>query len=119
MKILCVDDEPEILDLLGEFLQMLGHNVVLAKNGQEGWQLFAAAPESFDLLITDERMPGMSGLELIGRIRAQGNTLPVIVASGHMGDELDKSATDLQVAAIIPKPFRLAEFQEIIASLEG
>jgi len=119
MKILCIDDEPEIRDLLGQFLELLGHSVVTANNGQEGWALFSAAPENFDVLITDERMPNMSGLDLVKRIRGQGFSLPVIIASGNLEGEVDESAKDLQVTAIISKPFSLAKLSEILAACAG
>lgn len=119
MKILCVDDEPEILKLLRQFFDLLGHSMVAANNGQEGWEIFSAAPEDFDILVTDERMPNMSGRDLVKRIRAQGYSLPVIIASGNLDAEMDESVQDLQVTAIISKPFSLAKLSEILADCAG
>jgi CheY-like chemotaxis protein len=79
-KILLVDDEESILKALGKRLRKMGHEVVTARDGLEAWEIFA--PDQFDLLITDFRMPRMDGLELLKRVKARAESFPVVVITG-------------------------------------
>ena len=76
MNILCIDDEPEVLRLLTQYLVMIGHLVKSAPNGEEGWLLFSSFQPAFDLVITDVRMPKMDGLQLLEKIRGRGIDTP-------------------------------------------
>jgi putative nucleotidyltransferase with HDIG domain len=81
-KILIIDDEPIICDILLEILTSSGYLVVTAPSGDEGYQRLLE--ESFDLVITDIKMPGMSGTSLIEKIRKEISTdLPIIVITAH------------------------------------
>jgi len=80
-KILIVDDEPEILDTLETILKMEDYQVCRAESGQDAIQLFQT--EGFDLVITDNSMPVMSGIEVIQRIKKLDATVEVIVLTGH------------------------------------
>ena len=119
MKILYIDDERDILVMISRFLELLGHTVVVAESGLEGWELFAREPDSFDVLITDERMPQMSGLELIRQLRSQGHLVPVIIASGHINEEFEEQAAGFGVRSILSKPYSLADFRAVLDSIEG
>ena len=70
MKVLIVDDEPDVLQLLEEFLDGLGHQAVRAENGWRALEILDREP--IHVVITDWLMPGMSGLELVRTIRAAG-----------------------------------------------
>lgn len=59
-----------------------GYVVVKACNGLDGWELIGRTAESFDLVVTDSRMPGMSGCEFVRRLREQTPTLPIVHVSG-------------------------------------
>lgn len=80
--ILLVEDQPEIRDILGLLLNMAGYNVILAANGNEGLSL--ASSLSFDLVITDMKMPGMDGNELIRELGHMENPPPVIALAGNL-----------------------------------
>ena len=80
-RILVVDDEPAIRDTMKMILEYDGHDVLLAGSGQEGLAL--AERESPDLVFVDIKMPGLDGLEVLGRLRAQNESLPVVVVSAH------------------------------------
>lgn len=69
MKLLIVDDEPSVLELLEEFVEPLGYEPVLARDGAEAWEAFEREP--FRAVITDWLMPGVDGLELTRRIRGK------------------------------------------------
>jgi DNA-binding NtrC family response regulator len=80
-KLLVVDDEKNIRQGLAAALQLEGHDVELSADGDEGWKRFQKG--DIDLVITDLRMPGMGGEELLKRIGSESPGVPVIVLTGH------------------------------------
>ena len=80
-KLLIVDDEKNIREGLAESLQMDGYEVVCAEDGDQGWNRFGKG--DIDLVITDLRMPGIGGEELMRRVLAETPGLPVIILTGH------------------------------------
>jgi len=80
-RLLVIDDEKNIREGLAEYLQGDGYEVVCAENGEEGWKLFSGG--DVDLVITDLKMPGLDGEELMKRILAQAPGFPVIMLTGH------------------------------------
>jgi DNA-binding NtrC family response regulator len=80
-KLLVVDDEKNIREGLAASLEMDGYEVVSAADGAEGWKRFGKG--DIDLVITDLRMPGMGGEELMRRIAVESPGLPVIILTGH------------------------------------
>ncbi|PRQ07655.1 Response regulator protein TodT [Enhygromyxa salina] len=83
-----------------------GHEPTIACNGLDAWGLFVADPESWGMLITDIRMPGLDGINLVRRVRAHGSGVRVVLISGH-GDAPDVG--ELSPAAFLAKPFRRAQ----------
>ena len=79
--LLVIDDEKNIREGLAEYLEEEGYEVACAKDGEEGWNLFSKG--DIDLVITDLRMPGFGGEELMRRILAQAPGFPVIMLTGH------------------------------------
>ena len=89
IKILLVDDEPEWLDLLQGWLEILGIEVRRAQNGLEALRLLKS--QTFDLVISDTNMPCMDGVKLLTTIRAASSDIPVIMFfSGLRGAELSR-----------------------------
>ena len=80
-RILVVDDEEAILYVFERYLSVAGYGVVTAGSGRDAVRAGAAGP--FDLLITDFRMPGMNGVEVIGALRDLQPGLPALVISGN------------------------------------
>ncbi|MDR0319887.1 MAG: sigma-54 dependent transcriptional regulator [Treponema sp.] len=80
-RLLVIDDEKNIRNGLAEFLQGDGYEVVCAENGDEGWNRFTSG--DIDLVITDLKMPGLSGDELLKKILTQSPGFPVIILTGH------------------------------------
>lgn len=80
-KLLVVDDEKNIRQGLAAALKLDGHDVELAADGDEGWKRFQKG--DIDLVITDLRMPGIGGEELLKRIGSESPGVPVIVLTGH------------------------------------
>ena len=108
MKILLIDDEEDVRDSLRNFIVKLGHKVITAKDGDQGLKNFNT--QIFDLVITDLRMPGMDGLELLNQIkRVQGSPIDVVVITGH-GD-MDNAICALKYGAYdyLKKPIDVRE----------
>jgi two-component system nitrogen regulation response regulator NtrX len=98
-----IDDEAAIRDSLRMTLEYEGYEFIGAATGQEGLTL--ADRESPDLVLLDIKMPGMDGLEVLDRLRALNETLPVIVISGHGTIATAVEATKKGAATFIEKPF--------------
>ncbi len=113
LRILVVDDDENIREILKDLLTVLDHQVILAGNGEEALRAFER--EEFDLVFTDLGMPGISGWEVNRRIKENRPDKPVIIISGWGAqlseDEIKTSKAD----HVIPKPFTL---DQIIAATE-
>ena len=79
--ILVVDDEKNIRSGLAEAISLEGYDVIEAENGKAAWEKMNS--NNVDLLLTDLRMPEMTGEELIRKVRASYPKLPIIVLTGH------------------------------------
>ena len=112
-RILIVEDETDIRRIYSELLTRFGYEVDTAEDGEAGWQVLHAARcafDSHDLLITDNNMPKLSGLELIRKVRSAHLSLPVILASGTEPTNIEA----LQLAAVLPKPFSLVQLAQTV-----
>jgi len=83
-RILFIDDEECLAQLGADLLLDLGFQVDCACSGQEGLELFQEKNGEYDLLITDESMPGISGIELAQELYRQSPATPVLLCTGHM-----------------------------------
>jgi DNA-binding NtrC family response regulator len=81
--LLIVDDEPNLLDLLRRYLGRLGYEVETCGSAHDALARFQADPDRFSLAITDLSLPGLSGEDLIERMRQIRPGLPAIVTSGY------------------------------------
>jgi putative nucleotidyltransferase with HDIG domain len=106
-RILIVDDEAPIRALLGEHLQQVGYGVTLAANGSMA--LDTLAQTEFDLVLTDVRMPGMNGLELLAEITRTRPDVGVLMLTAC--EDLTLAVNAMRIGALdyILKPFRLSE----------
>ncbi|MDR1986446.1 MAG: sigma-54 dependent transcriptional regulator [Treponema sp.] len=104
-KLLVVDDEKNIREGLAASLEMDGYEVVTAAQGDEGWKRFQKG--DLDLVITDLRMAGLSGEELLKRITAESPGIPVIVLTGHGTVETAVAAMRNGAYDFLTKPVNL------------
>ena len=110
-KILVVEDEKAIRDFASEVLRRHGYEVVAAANGEEALALFAGEGPTFDLVIMDIIMPGMSGRLCLAEIRKREPQIKSIVASGYSAGEQDNTG-NMETTGVLPKPFGPEELLE-------
>src|SRR5436309_8924388 len=103
-RLLVIDDEPAVREISCEFLQMLGYEVEGARNGADGLALLAR--QSFDLVMTDLRMPVLDGWGVVEGVRRIAPGVPVIMLSGSNEGEERAGACGV---SLVLKPVGLAE----------
>jgi DNA-binding NtrC family response regulator len=116
--IILVDDEPEILDELREYLRMRGFVCDSAGSGAEclsAWERNGP----YRLVITDIRMPDMGGLELIRQIRGRSTDVRVLVMTGHAGEAEAEKALGRGAAAVLHKPLDFKTLRKSIDECIG
>ena len=118
VRILVIDDEPSVLDVLRKILQFEGYEVITAANGEEGLALFRQFP--CDLVITDMVMPVKDGLQTILDLRKEKPDIPVVAMSG--GGNISKErylviAGYLDRVITIPKPFSVESITGAVTKL--
>jgi PAS domain S-box-containing protein len=113
-RILVVDDDITITHLAAKMLQPLGHAVTTVSSGRAALALFEHDPHAFDLVITDQIMPEMSGTELLQGLLARRPNLPVILCSGY-SENLDEEQTlALGARAYLAKPFSRQQIADAV-----
>jgi len=112
-RILVVEDDDDIRRFNAEALNGSGYHVDTAVDGAEGWETLQG--NRYDLLITDNNMPRLSGIELIKKLNAARIPVRVILASGVSHAE----ESDLRLAATLPKPFTLEELLGTVKKVIG
>jgi DNA-binding response OmpR family regulator len=117
-RILLVGADTRIRRLSAQVLNRSGYQTDAAKDGEDGWEGLHA--HTYDLLITDNNLPRLTGLELVKKLRFARMALPVIIASGSFGiEELNRNQW-LQFAAVLLKPFTtdklLATVEDVLRS---
>jgi PAS domain S-box-containing protein len=110
-KVLAVDDDNLVLMNTSAMLEDLGHIVVEAQSGAQALQLLSSDPD-IDLLVTDQAMPNMTGLQLVATARALRPGLQVILATGYAELPVGAAGPALERLA---KPFTQAELAEVVA----
>lgn len=110
--VLAVDDDPLVLLNTAAMLEDLGHTVFEATSGAKALDILSREP-MIDLVITDQAMPNMTGVELAKNIRAHAPSMPIIIATGYAELPSDAPAGMPRLA----KPFRQDELEQFIASV--
>ena len=112
-KILVIDDEKPTLMMFRLTLSAQGYDVFTAENGEEGLEAFAR--ERPGIVLTDIKMPGMNGVEVLKRIKAIDPTTQVIVITGHGDMDLAIQALNLDAADFINKPVQRELLEQALA----
>ena len=112
VRILVVDDDKELADGLVESLSDLGYSAAAAYGGREGLNRFESG--TFQLVITDLRMPDMDGMALLGAVKARDSRAVVMVITGYGTIESAVKAIKNGAYDFIPKPIKMEELEVII-----
>lgn len=116
-SILFVDDEKEITFMGKRMLESLGYTVDIKTDSQTALQDFKKNPEKYDLLVTDQAMPKMTGTELIGEIKQIRPDLKSIIITGYRDSIPVHAMQQYGIVNIISKPLILSEFSDLIGNV--
>jgi two-component system response regulator (stage 0 sporulation protein F) len=112
LEILVVDDEESICLLLRDVLLRFEHRVTTCQDGASALAL--AAERHFDLVFLDIRMPGMSGLEALKKLREAQPEAKFVMITGYAKDDVIDEALQSGASACLCKPFRLSQVRELL-----
>ncbi len=120
-RVLVMDDEPMICEILGEALPMFGYEVEFARDGRAAVERYREAmgtPDAFDAVIMDLRIQGgMGGEEAIQRLRQIAPDVRAIVSSGYSDDPIMANHADHGFQAVLRKPYKIMELRDVLAGV--
>src|SRR5215471_11542959 len=112
-RILVIDDNPHVVDIVGTCLRDEGYRVLGALTSDEGLKLaILSRPE---LVLLDNALPGANGIEVLKRIRSINPTTRVIMVTGNSDPALAREALELGALAYVDKPFDFAYLKRVVA----
>lgn len=114
-RVLIIDDEPEVVEMIKGVLDMQGYESVATTQWTE--VVDAAAHEQPHLMLLDLNMPTIDGVSLLKFLREQGHTFPVIVVSGYIDAEIRAALTPLGVVDFIDKPFEIKHLASAVTKV--
>jgi CheY-like chemotaxis protein len=113
--ILVVDDEPQLVALAEDMLAGLGYEPFGLDDSRKALDCLRQEPHRFDLLLTDELMPHLSGADLAAEVRAFPSALPIVLVSGYGGPDLEQRAAAVGVTQILKKPYNRQALAQAVA----
>jgi len=113
--VLVVDDEEPLVELAMRTLEELGYSAAGFTSSAAALSAFRAEPERFQALITDERMPGMTGSALIREVRVIHKSIPIVLMSGFVGGPVLRSAREAGADEILKKPVSARDLANSLA----
>ena len=122
LRILCIDDEPELRQLLHDLLEVYNHKVTVAPGGREGVEMFRAhlqRQEPYEVVITDLGMPDMDGHHVARAIKAASPRTPVIMLTGWGTIMKTEGETAPEVDAVVSKPPHMQELNNLLRKMTG
>ncbi|QDF28113.1 response regulator [Halarcobacter anaerophilus] len=117
LKLLFVEDEADLVEIITDTLKKLDANFLSAKNGQEALEL-VEQNRDIDIIVTDINMPVMNGLKMIEELKKRGFNIPVIIMSAHTETDFINKAKELGVDNYLLKPFDFIKFIDLITEME-
>lgn len=116
-NILIVEDDPQNRELLKDIVSSCGYTVITAQDGNEA--MAAIQKQNYLSVFTDMRLPGISGVEILKKVREIVPGIPVFVVSGHPEDLLASQNKACWPDMIISKPFRLNQIKEALSMIKN
>jgi DNA-binding NtrC family response regulator len=114
-KILIVDDNPNMSSLLSEMLEVFEYDSTIASDGLEALDELEA--DKYAMVITDMRMPNMSGMELLAKVKETHPQIKVVLISGYTSGEVEAQAQKLKADGFIGKPLMMADIERLLSDL--
>ncbi|MCI0330774.1 MAG: response regulator [candidate division Zixibacteria bacterium] len=111
-RVLIVDDNPNMSNLLSDMLEVFEFSSQRAADGEEALSLLNQ--NEFSLLITDLRMPKMSGLELLKTVKDKYPKLPVVVITGYSTEATENELLSAKADGFLNKPFRMNDIETVL-----
>jgi CheY-like chemotaxis protein len=122
-RILCVDDEKAAVDTIQSMLERLGYHVTARTSSIEALEAFRNNPHRFDLIITDQTMPNMTGKELARELKSIQPDIPIILCTGFSEQIDERGAEELGISAFVMKPILMRQIarkiREILDKTKG
>jgi CheY-like chemotaxis protein len=116
-SILLIDDEEDVLEMMHAMIEKLGYQVISRNNSIEALDTFRDHPQKFDLVITDQTMPEMTGLELVEQLIRIRPDIPVILCTGYTEMIVEDNAGSLGIGTYVMKPVRISDISVKIRKL--
>lgn len=113
-RILVCEDDDAVRAFVARALQLDGHTLTLAGDGEEGFDRVREANGDFDLVLSDIRMPLMDGIEMAENISAFFPNLPILLMTGYADQRERAESVNVIVVDVVPKPFSLQQIRESV-----
>jgi DNA-binding response OmpR family regulator len=117
MRVLLVDDEPELVFTMQERLELRGFEVDAVTSGEEALKL--VTENLYDVMVVDVKMPGMGGAQVLASVRDSHPSMPVILLTGHGGTEEGEEHLLKEACAYLYKPINIAVLIDTMKSCVG
>ncbi|MFH0882585.1 MAG: response regulator [bacterium] len=114
---LIAEDEPDLLYLFQQGLEMIGAEVLTAEDGEKAWSIFSERKGRIDLVISDIFMPGLNGVQLMNRIKDHFPDVPVFLITGYAHLHTLVEESNAKPDAYLEKPFNLSDLFALIKKL--
>jgi CheY-like chemotaxis protein len=114
-RVLLVDDEEPLVAVAAEVLSRLGYEPVSFSDSHAALAAFEAAPTRFDVVVTDDLMPGLTGTTLASAVRRRRPDLPIVLVSGYSGPTVTRQALAAGVSELLTKPVQSREIATTLA----
>jgi len=118
-RVVLVDDEKAIITTMKSILTKLGYEVTAFTNGLEALEAIKGNPHGFDIVITDQSMPQITGLAMARNLREAGIDIPVILTSGYLSHAMADAARDAGISEVIRKPISAYLLTETVSRVLG
>ncbi len=115
--ILLIDDEEVLVEIFAEQLMELGYRVTVFNNSKKALASFQSDPSSFDLIITDQTMPRLTGMELARQVQEIKKGFPIILCTGYSKVVDDELSNKNGIKGLLVKPFRIDELADKIRTV--
>lgn len=117
--VLFVDDEGDIVAMAEQMLSSLGYTAVVCRGSHEALRVFQQDAQRFNLVITDQMMPGMTGIEMVKEMRRTRRDLPVIMCTGFSRSISEQELAECQISEVVMKPIVLRQLAEAMRRALG